>query len=199
MPKTQLEVVRELRDEAKRDLERVKRRDLHRWPNESWLHYHRRKRLLRKKRANRRKIYEGLDARVERAADRRQERREAKKGDRNPYDAHGGDVVSFDGHQVVEWIAHDLFAMRQHGWNGVVVSGYRTPEYSESLCYSMCGAPTCPGRCAGRGSKHAERGDGGGAVDVTDYVNAERVAFAIGSRLHNDLPADLVHLSATGH
>jgi len=63
----------------------------------------------------------------------------------------------------------------------------------------MCGAPSCPGRCAGRSSKHAEKGNNGGAVDLTNPTQFEAIAFRLGLRLHNDLPADLPHMSATGH
>jgi hypothetical protein len=201
--KSLVEALRDAIHEANRDLKDVKSSLGHqkRWKGEDWKHYFRRRHLMRQRRKYKRRIIEGLERRLEDAIERKEDRREEKTkpdGD-NPYEAHGGNIVTFDGKQVVAWIAHDLWAMRKAGWNGYVVSGWRSPEYSESLCYRMCGAPSCSGTCAGRASKHAESGDGGGAVDVTDYINAERIAYQIGSRLRNDLPYDLVHLSATGH
>lgn len=112
-----------------------------------------------------------------------------------------GDLVLFDGHQVVAWIAVELHRARAAGrWHGVVVSGYRTPEYSESLCYRMCGRPSCPGRCAGRSTNHAKRGPGQGAVDVTDFWTLEAECRRLGLRIHNSLPrTDPVHFSASGN
>ncbi len=196
---TQLKILRGMREDAQEHLENVKDHDLDQWKGESDEHFDRRKKRHHERRKNARKIYEGLDARVEHCADKREARRKQKRAERNPYDAHGGGIVNFDSKTCVEWIAHDLTEMRKHGWNGYLVSGYRTPAYSISLCQAMCNAPYCPGRCGGASSNHAKSGDGGGAVDVSDYINAERVAHSIGSRLWNDLPADLVHLSATGH
>lgn len=197
--KTQLEILREMRADARATLEGIKDHDLTQWTGESDDHFKARKERHHDRRKNARKIYEGLDARVAMAAKRKEERREKEQADHNPYDAHGGGIVTFDGKQVVEWIAHDLFEIRKAGWTGYLVSGYRTPEYSTSLCVAMCGAPSCPGRCAGATSNHAKSGDGGGACDLSDYVNAERLFHETGSRLWNDLPVDLVHFSSTGH
>ena len=55
-------------------------------------------------------------------------------------------------------------------WQGTLASGWRSPAYSESLCQRMCGAPSCPGRCAGRSSRHSQKTVAQGAVDVTDYA-----------------------------
>lgn len=196
---TQLDILRQMREEAQDHLENIKDHDLKQWKGEKDEHFDKRKKRHHERRKNARKIYEGLDARVKLAADRKEERKKDAKADKNPFDAHGGGIVDFDAKTCVEWIAHDLFEMRKHGWNGYLVSGYRSPEYSISLCQAMCGAPSCPGRCAGASSNHAKSGDGGGAVDVSDYITAERVAYEIGSRLHNNLPSDLVHLSSTGY
>lgn len=108
-------------------------------------------------------------------------------------------LVWYDGKQVASWIADDLDKARAHGWHGVVVSGYRTPAYSESLCYRMCGRPSCPGTCAGRSSNHSQ---GyifpNGAVDVTDYYRLAEVAAQLGLRIKNRLPRDRVHFSNSG-
>jgi hypothetical protein len=58
---------------------------------------------------------------------------------------------------------------RKYGWQGTLNSGWRDPAYSEQLCRNICGAPTSPGRCAGRSSKHAGSVKPAGAVDASDY------------------------------
>lgn len=108
-------------------------------------------------------------------------------------------VVEFDGVPCAAWIAEWLKKSREHGWNGVLVSGYRDPEYSEQLCYAMCGAPSCPGRCAGRASNHAGKDYPAGAVDVSDFYNFGAIQKRIGSPLINALGAqDPVHFSVSG-
>lgn len=108
-------------------------------------------------------------------------------------------IVTMDGKPIVEDLAYWLDKARHNGWHGVVVSGYRSPEYSESLCRAMCGAPSCPGRCAGRASNHARVAYPGPAADVTDFITCERVLANIGAPYFNDLPYDLVHFSRSGH
>lgn len=115
-------------------------------------------------------------------------------------------VVTFDGHSCPGWIAEWMQRARDDGrWHGVLVSGYRTPAYSESLCYAICGAPSCSGTCAGRSSNHACPPTATcvkyeGAVDVSDYA-AFGVAMAhYGSPLHNSLGSrDPVHFSYAGN
>ena len=96
-----------------------------------------------------------------------------------------------------------LKVARENGWTGVVTSGYRTPEYSESLCYAMCNQPSCPGRCAGKSSNHSQtmlNGGNGGAIDVSDYVTFGNIMRAKGAPLQNQLgSADPVHYSPSGH
>lgn len=105
--------------------------------------------------------------------------------------------------RTIDWLAR----YRKHGWDGELSSGGRSPEYSESLCRAMCGAPSCPGSCAGRASNHAgsdgpgkKGNDSWGAIDVfPDYVRFERIGFEIDSPLWNDLDErDPVHFSVTG-
>jgi hypothetical protein len=106
------------------------------------------------------------------------------------------------GRSVPAWMVPWLDKSRAAGWSGVVVSGVRTPEYSEQLCYNMCGAPSCPGRCAGRASNHNMTADQGypyGALDVSDYYNFGAIQKRIGSPLINVLGAqDPVHFSVSG-
>lgn len=120
-------------------------------------------------------------------------------------DAEAGDpsqeegVGNYDGKPVAKWIIPYLEKSREHGWGGSVTSGYRTPEYSESLCFDMCGAPSCPGTCAGRSSNHSGSKYPAGAVDVSDPGTFGSIQPKIGSPLKNDLPADPVHFSVSGH
>lgn len=112
----------------------------------------------------------------------------------------------YDGRTVAAYFVPVLNWARYTGhnglkWHGVVVSGYRTPAYSEHLCYVMCGAPTCAGRCAGRNTNHAWTEPPRGAIDVSDY---QRFGFLmqfcpIKPHIFNDLPIDRVHFSPTGH
>jgi hypothetical protein len=110
-------------------------------------------------------------------------------------------VTRYDGVPVAKWMVPYLTYARNHGWKGRLVSGYRTPEYSDSLCRRMCGAPRCPGLCAGRSSNHSGSERPRGAVDVSDYDNFGRiVAHAPYSpTLINRLPRDHVHYSASGN
>lgn len=116
-------------------------------------------------------------------------------------------LVTFDGRTVPGWIANILTQARSSGrWHGTVISGYRSPAYSESLCEAMCGAPACPGRCAGRASRHAcpPTGTGvphEGAVDVSDPYSLEAYCRSVGAPLYGGsyaLPADPNHFSIDG-
>ena len=111
-------------------------------------------------------------------------------------------VVTFDGKAVAAWIEPHLAYARAHGWKGTIYSGYRTPEHSEEICREKCGAPSCPGRCAGRTSNHSGRVSPSGAVDVSDYVTFAGLMRSSPHkpRIFNDLPTtDPNHFSATGH
>lgn len=120
----------------------------------------------------------------------------------------GDDWVMFDGHEVARWIAEILAAARAAGaWHGVVISGRRDPVYSEHLCIEMCGAPSCPGMCAGRSSNHAgppsfKGVEYEGAVDVTDYSGLRSYCEAHAPELRGGgavLPSDLPHFSHAGN
>lgn len=112
-------------------------------------------------------------------------------------------TVMIDGRVVPEWMAPKINEIRARGrWKGGVVSGVRTPQYSEQLCYQMCGAPSCPGMCAGVNSNHNATPPvtfGEGAIDVSDYYVFAAEARAVGAPFKNDLPNDRVHFSRTGH
>jgi hypothetical protein len=108
-------------------------------------------------------------------------------------------LIYWSGKPVAAWIGPWLVKSVAHGWDGYVMSGYRTPAYSISLCFGICGAPSCPGRCAGASSGHSQKVYPGGCIDVTDYFNFADIQREIGSPLRNDLPADRPHFSTTGH
>lgn len=110
-------------------------------------------------------------------------------------------VTRFDGVPVAAWMVPYLEWARRNGWRGQLVSGWRDPAYSESLCRRMCGAPSCPGRCAGRASNHAGSVQPHGAVDVSDYYTFGRLMqrCPIQPRIYNALGArDPVHFSVSG-
>lgn len=110
-------------------------------------------------------------------------------------------IVQFDGHAVAAWIEPHLTWARANGWKGTIYSGYRTPEHSEEICRQKCGAPTCPGRCAGRTSNHSGRIAPAGAVDVSDYVTFGRLMARSPHRprIRNALPTtDPNHFSESG-
>jgi len=123
----------------------------------------------------------------------------------------GDHFMTFDGRVVPEWIGQILQEARNDGVYFVVISGYRTPEYSQSLCCHMCGAcamgTTCPGRCAGIYSNHAcppsHTGvEFEGAVDVSPgYGALESWCRRNNKPLYGGgyaLPSDLPHFSHTG-
>lgn len=114
-------------------------------------------------------------------------------------------VTTFDGIPVAKWLVPYLKWARANGWKGRLVSGWRSPAYSESLCYRMCGAPRCPGTCAGRSTNHSGSAPPpahpSGALDVSDYYNFANVIARcpLRPRIFNALPRDRVHFSATGN
>lgn len=117
-------------------------------------------------------------------------------------------LVHYDGEMLPGWIAEiDERARKSGVWQGRVISGVRSPEYSEHLCIIMCGHPTCPGRCAGRSSNHACPPSGRGvkyegAEDVTDPAGLQRYCREHGEPLHGDGEvlgsADINHFSHSG-
>lgn len=116
----------------------------------------------------------------------------------------GDGIVTFDGKPCAAEIAFWLGKARENGWGGVLVSGVRSPEHSEDLCFGMCGAPSCPGTCAGKSSNHCcppsfKCKKGEGAADCSDYINLAIILRRIGAPIFNDLPADRVHFSFSGH
>ena len=104
-----------------------------------------------------------------------------KKKDKPPPQTSG--VVTFDGKPCAAWIAADLRKIREMGWDGYLLSGYRTPAYSESLCYGICGAPSCPGRCAGSSSNHSQYERPGGAADLDPAHIGQALSAAAPDRL----------------
>ncbi len=116
-------------------------------------------------------------------------------------------LMGFDGKQVPGWIGVILNDARRSGvWDGYVISGYRSPSYSTSLCYAICGAPSCSGRCAGAASNHACPPSGTGvphegAVDVSDPAGLQSYCRAHGLPLHGNgemLSLDHPHFSYSG-
>lgn len=137
--------------------------------------------------------------RVARGADRRAAQR--RQADHNDGAAAAAGVSRFDGVPCANWLIPYLSFAREHGWQGRLQSGFRDPAFSEHLCQQMCGAPSCPGRCAGRTSNHSGSVKPKGAIDVSDFhrFGALMTKCPLSPRIFNDLPIDPVHYSATGH
>jgi len=136
-------------------------------------------------------------AMLTRAVARRAKQRKAAKASAAPRNG----VAMFDGRPVAAWLKPYLDWARQNGWKGTLNSGFRDPAYSEKLCMSMCGAPSCPGKCAGRASNHAGNTNPTGAIDVSDYVTFGQLMrrCPYSPRIFNALGAqDPVHFSASG-
>jgi hypothetical protein len=116
--------------------------------------------------------------------------------------SNGYKLYWFDGKKVTDIAYKHLVWARYEGhngrkWKGYLTSGFRTPEYSRSLCYAMCGASRCSGRCAGDASNHVR-----GAIDVTDYNTFESLMphSPFNPKYKNTLDwRDPVHFSATGN
>jgi hypothetical protein len=115
--------------------------------------------------------------------------------------ASSASVGTFDAKQCASWLIPYLAWARQNGWQGRLNSGWRDPVHSEGLCLKMCGAPTCPGRCAGRRSNHSGSVKPNGAIDVSDEIRFGQLMARcpLSPPIFNDLPNDRVHFSATGH
>lgn len=114
----------------------------------------------------------------------------------------GNGRVIYDGRPCAAWLANEFQEARDRGlWGGVLVSGVRTSAQSTALCFGMCGAPSCSGTCAGVNSNHNcdDCHYPRGAGDVTDFIRCETASQILGNRYRNDLPRDLVHMSASGH
>lgn len=116
-------------------------------------------------------------------------------------------VGTFDGKSVAKVAIPIMRWCREVGhdgekWEGDLVSGWRDPKYSQSLCYRMCGRPSCPGRCAGLTSNHVGDTPTKFAIDVSDYARFARVVAhcPIKPHIHNSLGAqDPVHFSPSGN
>jgi hypothetical protein len=136
-------------------------------------------------------------AMLARAVARRSKQRKAAKASAAPR----AGVATFDGRPVAAWLKPYLEWARAHGWRGTLTSGWRDPAYSEKLCLAMCGATSCPGKCAGRSSNHSGSARGSGAVDVSEYDQFGQLMrqCPFSPRIFNALGArDPVHFSASG-
>jgi len=141
-----------------------------------------------------------LGSHLKRAEKKQRKLRKALRSKLNQIvDTNGDGLITVDGKPVSAEVGREVLRIREGDrWKGVIVSGYRTPEYSEHLCYLMCGRPRCPGRCAGRSSNHTLKGGRNGAVDVSDYLTFAAECRRLNSWLTNNLPSDLVHFSDSG-
>ncbi len=60
--------------------------------------------------------------------------------------------------------------LRQVVPGACITSGYRTPTQQLSACMSICGASSCPGKCAAPGRSFHQRGL---AIDVSGISNSQ--------------------------
>lgn len=131
----------------------------------------------------------------------RRKRKWLKEHPESTFPDHG--LVELDGHQVAAWIAKILVAAREAGyWHGYVISGWRSRSYSRELCENMCGASSCPGRCAGEATNHVGIEEPEGATDVSDPAGLQRYCREHGLPLRGNgevLPADTPHFSRAGN
>ena len=135
-----------------------------------------------------------------RGAVRRSKRRKELKRHNTVANAHPG-TTKRNGVWVAKWLALYYDWAKRHGWPGGTTSGWRSPVYSQSLCYRMCRRPSCPGKCAGLASNHVGSVRPKGALDNTFYwifgnlmrrcPYRPRIFNALGAR-------DPVHFSASG-
>jgi hypothetical protein len=110
-------------------------------------------------------------------------------------------IGMYDGRPCANAAIPYLNWARRNGWHGHLNSGWRSRAYSQHLCYAMCGAPMCPGRCAGVNTNHVYAQPDRFAIDVTDYVTFGHLMARCPLRpqLHNYLgSADPVHYSPSG-
>lgn len=164
----------------------------------AWHHAHWARKHGKRRRAHRLDLRAQHFLQIE-LAYRQENRRLKKRYPKHQHQDPQGDLVYFDGKPHAGWIVRQtLIPARAAGWPGISYSGYRTPEYSEHLCEIMCGQPTCPGRCAGRGTEHALLTWPGGAVDVTFSVELSSWEAAHGFPTRHTLPFDLPHHSESG-
>lgn len=173
--------------------EHIRRND-ERLPGESDEHWAHRKLRNKERVEKRQQVLDLLTRKLETFREHKDEQKPVSSGNEIGFG-------TWEGKTVAAWMIPWLNKSKTAGWVGTVVSGVRTPEYSQQLCYNMCGAPTCPGKCAGLTSNHnmlPTQGYPYGAIDVSDYDNFERIQFEIGSPLKNDLPVDPVHFSVSG-
>lgn len=113
-------------------------------------------------------------------------------------------VANWGGRAVAKCAVPYLDWARAHGWSGGVNSGWRDPWYSQQLCFRMCGAPTCSGKCAGLTSNHVGNTCSRFAIDVSDYFIFGHLmrSYPVKHgqvRIWNDLGSrDPVHFSPSG-
>lgn len=84
-------------------------------------------------------------------------------------------VVNFEGKPVAGWIAPLLKAARKAGWQGSVMSGYRSYEQQSRIYRSGVRPAAKPGT-----SNHEMTGFPGGAVDVSDAEQLDRILRRLG-------------------
>lgn len=135
--------------------------------------------------------------------------RKLRKEIRNQHPPEDADhFAPLDGKVGPEWIVKIALDARAAGyWHGVAISLFRTVAYSISLCEAICGAPSCPGTCAGALTNHVcPPSHTGvpyeGAGDFSDPAGLDRFCQAHDLPLIGNgrvLPRDPNHFSNRGN
>lgn len=108
---------------------------------------------------------------------------------------------------IAKWMNAYLLAIGAKG-KIALNNSFRTPQESHDICMGMCGAPSCPGVCAGRSSNHSGTVWPAGAIDLINDTTEPAKLEALMKKakrkgipklLKNDLPADRLHYSSDGH
>jgi hypothetical protein len=109
------------------------------------------------------------------------------------------DTTVYDGKEVCSYMVPILDAARQAGWQGQVVSGYRT--YAEQVAIHASGVFSAkPGESNHEGCAGLTYGSGNGAVDVSDPPGFAAAMAQLGNPLRNTLGAvDPEHFSPGGN
>ena len=156
----QTKALKELRKDLKQareekwDAEYVRRNDERR-EGESDEHWHKRRKRNRVRAEHKDEAVDLLakklkhwEKELDDLREHRQEYRDEQAEQRSSYEKGSTKIVMFDGRPLVEDLAFWLEkARKKGGWNGVLVSGYRSPAYSQQLCYlGDLRSPVLPGQ-----------------------------------------------------
>lgn len=89
-------------------------------------------------------------------------------------------LTTFDGVSVCKWVAEELQWARDHGWNGSLISGYRSKQHQKEVCATGVTPCAKPGTSNHEGKRFPKC-----AADVTEPEQLDHVlSKKVGRRLH---------------